>query len=688
MPKTPKFSSFWFLERMQPEEPQQYEIPLIAEHCDSKDEVHFFHHCTGEKSSSASLKQKPDGLFNHIGWFHSAGQVPSSRRARRPLSVETSSRPMQLPLAKRSCIPRFGMQKQVEVDRSRIKENEHNMQSAGTKDANAVQFSSQEMQSNSENPRVAGSLVNSEQSKEQRFGNGNEGLEHLEDDSQGTVESDLDCLNAMDGDSDPGPGISLINLSTKPRRARTAFTYEQLVTLENKFKTTRYLSVCERLNLAVALNLTETQVKIWFQNRRTKWKKQNPGKDVNVPCSTGYPSKIFLNSPAFASSRDSFSPRISAQCACVTPEAPAGSTTVDFDYAMSTDLIRRTGVFSNFFASNPRDTAPGSEQPPSLGTNYEEFLRNYLRMCSPSGARRNIGPVGINRARNLGDWTQRPQIWNGERYDVQNMTLTASPFAISYANLLTNHSPDEFNRVSVESEAGASLLGGETSFETYSQKMHTNASPGNKMNKRDIMENASNSVAKITSDSEFSQMYKAYRQGLAPIFHNTPSSNITSKFDALPAPRITLPRTVNDSEFVHPNNLFLPKKQTGYAVTDRSHEPLISDSTTLLWNAAAMAAAVLVSSGGSKGAQTYSPTSVTHQPPEKTSETANMLPTEAQRAQENAAACFEPGVCNTRKIDLNRTPAKDLRGSSGTTSSTTSPQTMQLSHMGQTSPDE
>ncbi|XP_076326029.1 NK1 transcription factor-related protein 1-like [Tachypleus tridentatus] len=66
-------------------------------------------------------------------------------------------------------------------------------------------------------------------------------------------------------------------LDNKPRRTRTAFTYEQLVTLENKFRNTRYLSVCERLNLALSLRLTETQVKIWFQNRRTKWKKQNPG---------------------------------------------------------------------------------------------------------------------------------------------------------------------------------------------------------------------------------------------------------------------------------------------------------------------------------------------------------------------------------------------------------------------------
>nr|CDS32127.1 NK1 [Hymenolepis microstoma] len=80
-----------------------------------------------------------------------------------------------------------------------------------------------------------------------------------------------------------GGGGTTSNTSRKARRARTAFTYEQLVTLENKFQSTRYLSVYERLNLALALNLTETQVKIWFQNRRTKWKKQNPGKDVNSP---------------------------------------------------------------------------------------------------------------------------------------------------------------------------------------------------------------------------------------------------------------------------------------------------------------------------------------------------------------------------------------------------------------------
>lgn len=76
-------------------------------------------------------------------------------------------------------------------------------------------------------------------------------------------------------------------LEIKSRRARTAFTYEQVHLLERKFSSARYLSVFERTNLARSLNLTETQVKIWFQNRRTKWKKHNPGAELSIGPITG-----------------------------------------------------------------------------------------------------------------------------------------------------------------------------------------------------------------------------------------------------------------------------------------------------------------------------------------------------------------------------------------------------------------
>ncbi|XP_070582013.1 barH-like 1 homeobox protein [Ptychodera flava] len=60
----------------------------------------------------------------------------------------------------------------------------------------------------------------------------------------------------------------------KPRKARTAFTDHQLNTLERNFERQKYLSVQDRMDLAASLNLTDTQVKTWYQNRRTKWKRQ------------------------------------------------------------------------------------------------------------------------------------------------------------------------------------------------------------------------------------------------------------------------------------------------------------------------------------------------------------------------------------------------------------------------------
>ncbi|XP_042251700.1 homeobox protein pnx [Thunnus maccoyii] len=60
----------------------------------------------------------------------------------------------------------------------------------------------------------------------------------------------------------------------KSRRIRTAFSLEQLQMLEHSFQRCHYLSVLERHAIASALRLSETQVKIWFQNRRTKWKKE------------------------------------------------------------------------------------------------------------------------------------------------------------------------------------------------------------------------------------------------------------------------------------------------------------------------------------------------------------------------------------------------------------------------------
>lgn len=91
-------------------------------------------------------------------------------------------------------------------------------------------------------------------------------------------------LNATCSSSNLNDSIneSISMLENNKKKTRTVFSRSQIFRLESMFELKRYLSSSERSSLAKNLNLTETQVKIWFQNRRMKWKRnQKEGGEAN-----------------------------------------------------------------------------------------------------------------------------------------------------------------------------------------------------------------------------------------------------------------------------------------------------------------------------------------------------------------------------------------------------------------------
>ncbi|KAM9360497.1 homeobox protein Nkx-3.1 [Symphorus nematophorus] len=79
---------------------------------------------------------------------------------------------------------------------------------------------------------------------------------------------------SLDASCPSTPEFSSFSSSGKQKRSRAAFTHLQVLELEKKFNHQKYLSAPERAHLASTLRLTETQVKIWFQNRRYKTKRK------------------------------------------------------------------------------------------------------------------------------------------------------------------------------------------------------------------------------------------------------------------------------------------------------------------------------------------------------------------------------------------------------------------------------